>query len=137
MVAAALPQNAAMQTLHQTRHALATLDDAGIGTLQLTDAGALNIVGSAAIGDLRQALAALSATPALRVLVLRGSGERAFIGGADIAEMAMLNPASAIRAKVPISDTGMVNSGITDARRVRRNTKITSATSTTASAIVW
>ena len=57
--------------------------------------GEFSSVGSAAIGDLRQALAALSATPALRVLVLRGSGERAFIGGADIAEMATLAPASA------------------------------------------
>jgi enoyl-CoA hydratase/carnithine racemase len=74
---------------------LAKLDVAGIGTLQLIDAGALNIVGSTAIGDLRSALLALSALPALRVLVLRGSGERAFIGGADIGEMATLTPATA------------------------------------------
>jgi len=84
-----------MQTLLESRHAHATLDDAGIGTLQLTDAGALNIVGSAAIDDLRRALATLAATPSLRVLVLRGSGERAFIGGADIGEMADLTPATA------------------------------------------
>ena len=84
-----------MHTLHQSRHALATVDAAGIGTLTLTDAGVLNIVGSAAIADLRQALSTLSALPALRVLVLRGSGERAFIGGADIGEMATLNPATA------------------------------------------
>ncbi len=84
-----------MSTIHQSRHALATLDGTGIGTLQLTDAGQLNIVGSAAIADLRQALAALSAEPQLRVLVLRGSGERAFIGGADIGEMATLTPATA------------------------------------------
>ncbi len=84
-----------MHTVHQSCHALATLDDAGIATLQVTDAGALNIVGSAVIGELRQALAVVSALPALRVLVLRGSGERAFIGGADITEMATLNPASA------------------------------------------
>ena len=47
------------------------------------------------------------------------------------------NPASAINAKVPIKHTGMVTMGIMDARRVRKNTKITSATSTMASMMVW
>jgi enoyl-CoA hydratase len=61
----------------------------------LRDAGALNIVGSAQIDELRAALATLAATPGLRVLVFRGHGDRAFIGGADIGEMAGLNPASA------------------------------------------
>lgn len=84
-----------MQTVHDTQHALATLDASGIGTLQLRDAGTLNIIGSAAIADLCAALQALAAEPALRVLVLRGSGKRAFIGGADIGEMVELNPASA------------------------------------------
>ncbi len=84
-----------MQTVHQSRHALVTLEASGIGLLQLRDAGALNIVGSAAIADLREALRMLAAEPALRVLVLRGSGERAFIGGADIGEMATLTPGTA------------------------------------------
>jgi enoyl-CoA hydratase/carnithine racemase len=84
-----------MQTLHQSHHAHASLDDAGIGRLQLTEAGALNIIGSAAIADLRDALERLAAEPRLRVLVLRGSGERAFIGGADIGEMVTLRTASA------------------------------------------
>jgi enoyl-CoA hydratase/carnithine racemase len=84
-----------MQTIRDARHALATIDASGIGTLLLRDAGKLNIVGSAAIGDLRAALQTLAAMPDLRVLVLRGSGERAFIGGADIGEMVNLNPATA------------------------------------------
>lgn len=84
-----------MQTVHDTRHALATFDAAGIGTLCLRDAGALNIVGRAAIGELTQALHTLGAEPRLRVLVFRGAGERAFIGGADIGEMATLTPQSA------------------------------------------
>jgi enoyl-CoA hydratase/carnithine racemase len=84
-----------MRTLQQSTHALATLDAVGIGTLQLHAAGTLNIVGSAAITELRAALQVLAAEPALRALVLRGSGERAFIGGADIGEMAGLTPATA------------------------------------------
>jgi enoyl-CoA hydratase len=80
-----------MQPLHDSRHALASIDPQGIGTLLLRDAGTLNIVGSAAIDELTQALRQLAIAPQLRVLVLRGSGDKAFIGGADIGEMAALD----------------------------------------------
>ena len=84
-----------MTPIHESRHTLCSLDAAGIGTLQLREAGALNIVGSAAIGELQQALDRLATLPQLRVLVLRGSGDKAFIGGADIGEMAALDTAGA------------------------------------------
>ena len=48
----------------------------------------------------------------------------------------MLKPASAISANVPTRLTGIVMMGMMDARIVRKNTKMTSATSTTASMIV-
>ena len=48
----------------------------------------------------------------------------------------MEKPASCISANVPTRLTGMVMMGMMDARNVRKNTKITSATSTTASAMV-
>jgi hypothetical protein len=48
----------------------------------------------------------------------------------------MVKPAAAMMAKAPIRLTGMVTSGMIEARIVRRNTKTTSATSTTASAMV-
>jgi enoyl-CoA hydratase len=83
------------QMTPQLKHAQVDIDAAGIGTLQLTDAGALNIVGTPQIDDLRAALAWLSAQAGLRVLVFRGSGDKAFIGGADIGEMAHLTPATA------------------------------------------
>ena len=84
-----------MLTLPPSRHALVTLDATGIATLTLTDAGPLNIIGTAAIADLRAALQSLSQWPEMRVLVLRGSGDKAFIGGADIGEMVHLTPATA------------------------------------------
>lgn len=84
-----------MNTLHQSGHALATLDDSGVGTLQVTGKGALNIIGTAVIYELRAALAQLAGRPDLRVLVLRGSGDKAFIGGADIGEMVGLTPTTA------------------------------------------
>ncbi len=46
------------------------------------------------------------------------------------------NPATSISAEAPTRHTGIVTSGMTLARTVPRNRKITSATSTTASAIV-
>ena len=48
----------------------------------------------------------------------------------------MVKPASAIKAKVPIKLTGIVMMGMMEARGVRRNTKITSATNATASTMV-
>ena len=45
-------------------------------------------------------------------------------------------PAKAIKAKVPTRLTGIVMMGISEARRVRKNTKITSATRITASTMV-
>lgn len=84
-----------MEIVHHSRFAHAAIDDAGIGSLQLTDAGKLNILGSAAIAELRVALARLAVQKQLRVLVLRGSGEQDSFGGADIHEMATLKRHSA------------------------------------------
>ena len=51
--------------------------------------------------------------------------------------MLIVNPNRYISANAPTSDTGMVTIGISVARRLRRNTKITSTTSTIASTIAW
>jgi enoyl-CoA hydratase/carnithine racemase len=55
----------------------------------------LNVIGRAAMGELRAICENLAARPELRCVILRGGGEKAFIGGADIAEMAVLDAASA------------------------------------------
>ncbi len=55
----------------------------------------LNVLGSTLTGALRAAFEALAAEPDLRAVVLTGAGTRAFIGGADIAEMAALAPETA------------------------------------------
>lgn len=84
-----------MQSLFSSPHALATLQENGVATLRLTEAKSLNIVDAQSIADLGAALTVLAAESRLRVLVLRGTGERAFIGGADIHEMAHLTPQTA------------------------------------------
>ena len=73
----------------------ASLDDRGIATLSIQGRKALNIIGTPEITALTSALQQLRDAPGLRVLVLRGQDDRAFIGGADIHEMARLTPNSA------------------------------------------
>jgi enoyl-CoA hydratase len=84
-----------MTTPIDTRHTHTELADNGIATLTLRDAKALNIVGTQAILELTAAIDNLRARGDVRVLVLRGAGDRAFIGGADINEMATLTPPTA------------------------------------------
>lgn len=79
-----------MPELHATHHTDITLDERGVGTLTLRNAGRLNIIGTPAITELTEALGRLAQLPRLRVLVFRGSGDQAFIGGADIHEMSAL-----------------------------------------------
>ncbi len=63
----------------------------GIARLCIVNAGVLNIVSSPVIIELTNAINSLRERKDVRVLVLRGSGDRAFIGGADITEMAGLD----------------------------------------------
>jgi enoyl-CoA hydratase len=71
------------------------IDDQGIATLTIAGRKALNIIGTPEITTLTAALHQLADHPRLRVLVLRGRDDRAWIGGADIHEMALLTPDTA------------------------------------------
>ena len=68
---------------------------AGIGTLTIQNSKSVNILSSAVIAQLSEALDRAKEIPELRVLILRGSGDRAFTGGADITEMRALNTSTA------------------------------------------
>jgi enoyl-CoA hydratase len=72
----------------------ATIDGAGVATVCIPGAS-LNILGTPVIERLTNLLDELAPRPGLRVLVLRGTGDRAFSAGADIHEMAGLEPGSA------------------------------------------
>ena len=72
-----------------------SIDDHGIATLTIPGRKALNIIGTPEITALTATLQQLAADPALRVLVLRGRDDQAWIGGADIHEMALLTPDTA------------------------------------------
>ena len=70
-------------------------DKRGVVRLTICNAGPLNILGTAAIDDIREGLAILAPDRQIRVLILAGQSEKSLIGGADIKEMAQFEPASA------------------------------------------
>jgi enoyl-CoA hydratase/carnithine racemase len=86
---------------------MGTVNESGIGIeresreagvvarLTVDNRAKLNVVDSRLIGELRRAVDDLAGEPELRAVVLSGAGERAFIGGADIRELAALTPATA------------------------------------------
>jgi enoyl-CoA hydratase len=68
--------------------------DGGAVTIELINSKPLNIIGSGAISELTDAFRAVGQDGDVRVVVLRGTGEKAFIGGADINEMVTLDRSS-------------------------------------------
>jgi enoyl-CoA hydratase len=55
----------------------------------------LNVVNRALLSELKNVLVELSGDSDLRVVILQGAGDKAFVGGADISEMACLTPTTA------------------------------------------
>lgn len=64
----------------------------GVCTLTINRPDKLNALNQATIRELDQAFAAAGADPEVRVVVLTGAGPKAFVAGADIAELATSTP---------------------------------------------
>ena len=71
------------------------IDARGVATVTLANAAKLNTLNTPVMRKLIAAVQQLGRDETLRAVVLRGAGDRAFIGGADITEMASLDPNSA------------------------------------------
>jgi enoyl-CoA hydratase len=69
--------------------------EAGIGMLTINRPKKLNALNKATILELHQALKALDQDQNVRVIVLTGSGDKAFVAGADISEFADFNVSEA------------------------------------------
>jgi enoyl-CoA hydratase len=63
--------------------------------LTIDNAAKLNSLNRVLLAEIIEAASALSADPELRLAIVAGAGERAFVGGADIGEIAGLDRASA------------------------------------------
>ena len=70
-------------------------DGRGVVRLTICNAGSLNILSSAVTDGVREGLTSLAADRAIRAVILAGQSEKTMIGGADIKEMAKLDPKSA------------------------------------------
>lgn len=71
------------------------IDDSGIARLTIDGGGPLNIISSATALQLAERLRQLAREPRVRVVVIEGTGDKTFVGGADIRELAALKPATA------------------------------------------
>src|SRR5262245_44398047 len=67
--------------------------DGAVAILTFNRPKVLNALNAATLRDLEAALDALEADDEVRAIVLTGTGEKSFIAGADINELAVLSPA--------------------------------------------
>ncbi|HXA24535.1 MAG TPA: enoyl-CoA hydratase-related protein, partial [Acetobacteraceae bacterium] len=70
-------------------------DARGVAVVTINNPAKLNTLNTTVMTELIATVERLGIDASLRAIVLRGAGERAFIGGADIAEMAALDATSA------------------------------------------
>jgi enoyl-CoA hydratase len=71
--------------------------DGAIALITIDRPKALNALNSRTLTELEQVLEVLSLDRGIRAVIVTGSGEKAFVAGADIAEMSTLHPESARR----------------------------------------
>jgi enoyl-CoA hydratase len=69
--------------------------DAAVATVTVNRPDSLNALNAAAIDELRQVLLAMRHDDSVRVVVVTGAGEKAFVAGADVRELASLDPDAA------------------------------------------
>src|SRR5690349_18757093 len=70
-------------------------DRDGVRTITLNRPDKLNALNQSTIAELHSAFEAAAADPSVRVVILTGAGPKAFVAGADIAEMNGLTPVQA------------------------------------------
>ena len=67
----------------------------GVATVTIAREEKLNALNSDVVGELLRAFLLTKADAGVRAVILTGAGQKAFVAGADIAEMASLSPADA------------------------------------------
>src|SRR4051795_4357999 len=66
--------------------------DGAVATITINRPKVLNALNTATIDELRRAILELKADAAIRAAILTGAGERSFVAGADINELAVQTP---------------------------------------------
>jgi enoyl-CoA hydratase len=76
----------------QYENVLFETDTAGIALVTINRPDKLNALSAAVIAELRDIFERIQKDDAIRALILTGAGEKAFVAGADIRELAALSP---------------------------------------------
>jgi enoyl-CoA hydratase len=76
-------------------HSRITRDQRGVYTLQIVDAKSMNVLGTPVTQGLTEAAQWLAQQSDARAVIVRGTGDKSFIGGANIYEMGGLDSAGA------------------------------------------
>ena len=76
----------------QYEHVLFEADTAGIALVTINRPDKLNALSAAVIAELRDAFEHIGNDPAIRAAIVTGAGEKAFVAGADIKELAGYSP---------------------------------------------
>jgi enoyl-CoA hydratase len=80
-----------MEEIMEWKHLLFETADDGIATITFNRPKALNALNAELLGELSSLLDIIAQDEAVRVLILTGAGEKAFVAGADINELAKCN----------------------------------------------
>src|SRR5689334_3925773 len=67
------------------------VDDAGIALITIDRPQKLNALSGEVIGELAEACARVAGEAGIRAVIVTGAGDRAFVAGADIAELAAMS----------------------------------------------
>jgi enoyl-CoA hydratase len=67
----------------------------GVATVTVARGKAMNALNDRTLDELARAFAAVVADPAIKAAIVTGDGEKAFVAGADIAELAAMTPGEA------------------------------------------
>src|ERR1051325_1227021 len=76
-------------------HILFHTDENGIALITVNRREKLNALSAAVIADLKHAFERVAGENGIRAAIVTGSGEKAFVAGADINELAVLSPVEA------------------------------------------
>jgi enoyl-CoA hydratase/carnithine racemase len=92
-----------IQTLDKTKtyangQLLLSIDD-GVGLITFNNPGKLNAISGEMAEALAEVLTAMKTDPAVRVVILTGAGEKAFISGGDISQFDKTRPNAQVAAK--------------------------------------
>ncbi|MDN4015553.1 enoyl-CoA hydratase [Zwartia panacis] len=77
--------------MFENQFATVNVSTKGVATVSIQQAGSLNILSTPVMNGLIEALAWVENNNDVRVVVMRGHGDKAFVAGADIKEMAALD----------------------------------------------